>query len=283
MKKKTERAKDFLAENDCLFRCPICYLELNVATNGLACPSNHHFELSKKGTLFFLKKAVKTEYDREMFIPRGRMIASGMYAPILEKIRQELDMDKTTLDVGCGEGSFLHELTKLGLNGIKLGFDISKDGIYEATNQPLYEDTFWCIADLTNLPFADESIDQILNIFTPSAYNEFERVLKPRGKLIKIIPEENYLKELRQAFYPNDNKKQEYSNEKVLQKLESQLKIRTNERVQYTFDIPEKNRVDLLEMSPLEWGVDKSVKEQLQKDPLKTITIDVRIIVGSFD
>jgi len=283
MKKKTERAKDFLSDNDCLFRCPICKLELLAAENGLACTQNHHFELSKKGTVFFLKKAVKTDYDKEMFLPRGRMIRSGMYAPVIERIFDKLDENGTSLDVGSGEGSFLFELSKLGLDGIKIGFDISKDGIYQATNQPVYDNTFWCVADLTNLPFADESFDQILNIFTPSSYTEFARVLKPGGKVVKIIPEENYLKELRQAFYPQNEGKQSYSNEKVLEKLESQMTIISNERIQYLFEIPERHRLDLLEMSPLEWGADKGVKEKLKIEPLASITVDVRVIVGCFE
>ena len=69
------------------------------------------------------------------------------------------------------------------------------------------------MADLTNLPFANEGLDTILNIFSPSHYQEFRRVLKADGTVIKIIPEENY-KGITSGFYPNDEKKQSYSNQK---------------------------------------------------------------------
>ncbi|MDR2833166.1 MAG: methyltransferase domain-containing protein [Streptococcaceae bacterium] len=282
MKKKNVRALEFLMENDSLFSCPICHFNLSTTKNGLTCFKNHQFELSKKGTLFFLKKLPKTEYDKEMFLPRGRMIQSGMYAPIIEKMSKLLDKNGTTLDIGCGEGSFLNLLTMRGLEGIKIGFDISKDGVYEATNQPIYENIFWCIADLTNLPFAENSFNQLLNIFTPSQYTEFKRVLKPGGKLIKIIPEQNYLKELRTAFYPDDAQKQDYSNELVVQKLKDEMIILLDERISYSFEIPKNNQLDLLEMSPLEWGVSEEIKNNLKKQPLSSITIDIRVIVAEF-
>lgn len=282
MKKKNERAMDFLTENDSFFQCPICYQDLEAKNNGLVCPNHHEYDLSKKGTLFFLKKAVQTEYDKAMFLPRGRLIKAGMYAPILEKIMQLTRMHGNTLDVGCGEGSFLSELSKLGLDGIKIGFDISKDGVYEASNQPIFEDIFWCIADLTNLPFQADSFDTLLNIFSPSHYKEFQRVLKDSGKLIKVIPESDYLKELRQAFFPNETKKQHYSNEKVLTKLGEEMAILENKRITYAFDIPENLRQDLLVMSPLEWSADEKLKRQLQENPIKKITVDVRVIVANF-
>lgn len=136
------------------------------------------------------------------------------------------------------------------------------------------------MADLTNLPFANEGLDTILNIFSPSHYQEFRRVLKADGTVIKIIPEENYLKELRAAFYPNDEKKQSYSNRKVVQRFAEELAVEVDERITYCFDIPEERRLDLLEMSPLEWQVSQEVKAELQQRPLEKITIDVRLLVG---
>ena len=127
------------------------------------------------------------------------MIQSGMYAPVLNKIMHYLPQNKTVVDVGCGEGSFLAELSQAGLSGLKIGFDLSKEGIYLASNQPI--DAFWCVADLTNLPFANEGLDTILNIF-PLHIIKISASTKADGTVIKIIPEENYLKELRAAFIP---------------------------------------------------------------------------------
>lgn len=48
-------------------------------------------------------------------------------------------------------------------------------------------ESFLSLADLTNLPFADESLSVILNIFTPSNYAEFHRVLTENGGSLKLF------------------------------------------------------------------------------------------------
>ena len=278
MLKKIDFARNFLETHHEQFLCPVCKQSFQLEGYSLICAQNHQFDLSKKGTIYFLSHSVQTEYNKKMLLHRGKMIQSGMYQPILETIVDRMDLAGSTLDVGCGEGSFLFELSKLGLNGPKFGFDISKDGIYLASNQPI--EAFWSVADLTNLPFANQSMETILNIFSPSHYQEFQRVLKKDGTVIKIIPEAHYLKELRAAFYPEDDMKQVYSNDKVLAKFSKELDVLVDERITFTFTIPKENRLDLLEMSPLEWSVAKEVKEAVQKNPLTEITIDVRMLKG---
>lgn len=279
MLKKIDSARNYLEKQYRQFRCPTCHKEFILNGYSLICEENHQFDLSKKGTLYFLSHSIQTEYNKKMLLHRGKMIRSGMYQPLLDKIIEAMNLTGNTLDVGCGEGSFLSELTRLGLAGGKTGFDISKDGIYLASSQPI--DAFWCVADLTNLPFNDHSMDTILNIFSPSHYQEFQRVLKQDGTVIKVIPEEGYLKELRAAFYPDDREKQSYSNEKVLAKFSKEMSVISDERITYTFEIPDVNQLDLLEMSPLEWGVSETVKQKLQKAPLREITIDVRMLTGN--
>ncbi|MBP2099275.1 methyltransferase domain-containing protein [Enterococcus rivorum] len=279
MIKKIDSAKAFLENHLEILACPFCHQPFKLENFSLVCSQNHQFDLSKKGTLYFLTHSIQTEYDKKMLFHRGLMIESGMYQPVLDKLATVINLEGTTLDVGCGEGSFLSELSKRGAVGPKIGFDISKEGIYLASSQPI--DAFWCIADLTNLPFSDASIDSVLNIFSPSHYNEFNRVLKPEGAVVKIVPEVHYLRELREAFYPNNPEKQEYSNEKVVAKFAQEMEMTHNERVTYTFEIPEARRLDLLEMSPLEWQVDRKVKAEIQANPLTSITIDVRMLKGN--
>jgi 23S rRNA (guanine745-N1)-methyltransferase len=278
MLKKIEIARQWLVEHADCFRCPVCQQSVEVKATSLICQNQHQFDLSKKGTLYFLKHAIQTEYNKKMFTARGRMIQAGMYEPLLTKIAAKINQAAVTLDVGCGEGGFLTQLAHKGLAGTKIGFDLSKEGIYLASNQP--NDAFWCVADLTNLPFADDSINVLLNIFSPSHYREFQRVLAPGGLVVKVIPEADYLKELRQAFYPDDETKQVYTNEKVLQRFTEELLVVANERITYRFDIPTEQRLDLLEMSPLEWQVADSVKQAVQKNPLASVTVDIRMLVG---
>lgn len=278
MLKKIDRACVFLEEHKAIFLCPICQRSFIFQDYSLVCKNKHRFDLSKKGTLYFLSHGIQTEYNQKMLLHRKTMIQHQMYQPVLEKIIALIEDDSYVLDVGCGEGSFLQQLSTLGLRGLKIGMDISKEGIYLASNHDL--SAFWCVADLTNLPFANHSMTTILNIFSPSHYREFQRVLTPDGVLIKVVPEKNYLKELRQLFYPNDENKQVYSNEKVVEKFLNEMELIEDERISYSFPVEIEKYRDLLEMSPLEWGIDEELKKNLMEKPLSTITIDVRILKG---
>ncbi|BCA86410.1 50S rRNA methyltransferase [Enterococcus saigonensis] len=277
MLKKIDWGKQFVTENSPLFLCPLCQNPMGASANGLKCENNHHFDVSKKGTLYFLQKNITSGYDRRLFTARRQLIQAGMYDGLLDKLREYIPQNTTVLDVGCGEGSFFNKIaTDKNITGV--GFDIAKDGVYMATEQT--EPLFWCIADLTRLPFSHQVFDIVLNLFTPSNYKEFKRVLKPSGTLVKVVPRSGYLQELRQAFYPTNQKKQHYENYEVIQHFEEQFKLVNHHEITYTFDILPKNQAALLEMSPLEWGVSAEQKEIVAKNPLNKITIDLDVLIG---
>ena len=277
MLKKIERGTMFIQTQSDLFRCPTCHQMMHAQEKALVCLEGHRFDVSKKGTLYFLNHQIKTDYDREMFEHRRKLIVHGMYQPLLDLL-QPFCQNQRILDVGCGEGSFLQQLNEQATLLPSVGFDISKEGIYLASDYG--ENVFWCVADLTNLPFHEDRFTTILNIFSPSNYQEFQRVLVDGGQLIKVVPRSGYLKELRAAFYPEDEKKQHYSNQAVVEKFQETFRESERQTLTYVFDIPESCQLSLLEMSPLEWGVSMEIKETLQKKPLKRITIDLDILIG---
>ena len=277
MLKKIERGTMFIQTQSDLFRCPTCHQMMHAQEKALVCLEGHRFDVSKKGTLYFLNHQIKTDYDREMFEHRRKLIVHGMYQPLLDLL-QPFCQNQRILDVGCGEGSFLQQLNEQATLLPSVGFDISKEGIYLASDYG--ENVFWCVADLTNLPFQEDRFTTILNIFSPSNYQEFQRVLVDGGQLIKVVPRSGFLKELRAAFYPEDEKKQHYSNQAVVEKFQETFRESERQTLTYVFDIPESCQLSLLEMSPLEWGVSMEIKEKLQKKPLKRITIDLDILIG---
>lgn len=277
MKKKIQRSQEFIHTYSDLFQCPICQARMQASQMNLRCNNGHQFDLSKKGTLYFLNHQIKTEYQKKMFEHRRIMIKSGMYQPLLEFLAGYCKNEQV-LDVGCGEGSFLQEIAKEVTLQPSIGFDIAKEGIYLAT-----EDThniFWCIADLTNMPFYKQSFSTILNILSPSNYAEFYRVLQKDGQVIKVVPQSDYLKELREAFYPDDASKQNYSNELVIQKFKQAFSLNEHKRITYSFKVPQEKQLSLLEMSPLEWGVSEDQKERLSQKPLEKVTVDLDVLIG---
>lgn len=278
MLKKIDRGQQFLLEYASAFQCPFCHTGFQLTDYSFVCQKGHRFDLSKKGTIYFLKHVIQTEYTKEMFEPRGRMIASGMYRPVIDTIASWVAETGLLVDVGCGEGGFLNQLYQQGVERPSIGFDLSKDGVYLATNQSV--PAFWCTADLTNLPFKTGSITTILNIFSPSHYQEFQRILTPAGQVIKVVPQSGYLQELRAAFYPDNPDKQKYSNQAVIDKFTQELEVVNQQRISYEFVVPKDRRLDLLEMSPLEWGATSERKAILRETPLEKITIDVDVLHG---
>lgn len=284
LQKKIELGRHFLERHAELMRCPKCGDEhCLMQENELRCANGHSYSLSKKGTMHFVHHAVQSEYNQAMWLARRTMIQSGLYDPLLAKIKANLTAEglASVLDVGSGEGSLLERLrTKTPLR-TAIGFDLSKEGVQLATDFDQKE-TFWCVADLTNLPIASQRVSAILNIFSPSHYGEFERVLASGGTLIKVVPESGYLKELRTMFYQDRSEKLHYDNQRVVEKWQQATLgwEQREERLTYAFPVPVAQREAALLMSPIQWGASEESRQIAKTSPLDQVTVDVRILVA---
>lgn len=281
--KKIEIARQFLTDHLELFRCPVCEQPFVTADEqGLLCPNRHQFDLNKKGTLYFLAKKFSGEYDGEMLAARQRIIQAGLFDGILAKAAETITSSHAAiLDVGCGEGTPLNKLLKLrGNQDYGVGFDISKPGINLANNQAT--PSFFCVADLARLPFNDYSMDVVFDLFSPSAYGEFNRVVKPGGQLIKIIPNSDYLMELRHLLYPEGSKNQSYSNKEVVDLFVKHYPNSTQQQITYQFDLSQVANQDLLIMTPLHWGQGSQPVTAEKLNSLSQITVSVTMLVQQF-
>lgn len=272
--KKIEKAQLFLQNHLDVFQCPVCHSPFKEITDfQLSCQENHHFDLSKKGTLHFLLKLVQSDYTKEMLLSRQRIAHSGFWYPMLDEVFKQI---KTTegvhLDVGCGEGAHSHYLKTRGLSGPTIAFDISKEGIQ--LGAATYDDLFFLVADLAQSPFSEQSFDTIINILSPSNYKEFKRLLKPGGQVIKVVPGKNYLKELREVSRKDSR---EYSNTEVIRKFAEVFPDYTHIPVHYTHTLEDDEIRDFIQMTPLGWHAEWN--ENMKKQ-LKRITIDMVILVG---
>lgn len=275
--KKKDKAILFLKENVHLFQCPICSKQfVEVKGNQLQCINEHSFDVSKKGTVHFLLKQGTNEYDRKMLKDRAFIAKKGLWQPLLEEIMPLIEKPNGNhLDIGCGEGSHLNYLKELGLNGKKIGFDISKDAVNLAAAQ--FEDIFWCVADLAHSPFSSKQYDTLLNILSPSNYSEFNRLLKPNGQVIKVVPNTNYLKELREVLYKEDKP---YSNKEVVMNFYNVYDETVEKSVVYDFKLSPEDIEPLLNMTPLGWHARKTAKATLLSNPFTSITVDLTVLIG---
>lgn len=276
MLKKRDKAQLFLKNHLELFQCPVCKSGFeNIENYQLICEQKHQFDLNKKGTLHLMLKSVDSEYTRHMLLSRQRLAQSGFWQPLLDSIYTELqNNDGPVLDVGCGEGSHAAYLKDKGLTDPLIAFDISKEGINLAA--ATYPDPFFLVADLADSPFASGKYATLLNILSPSNYSEFKRLLKPDGQVIKVVPNPDYLKELRLL---KESGEQSYSNEEVVTKFEEHFSSVHQKRVRYTYQLSEELRKDFINMTPLGWHLEKELNNIT--DELNEITIDLMLLVGS--
>jgi 23S rRNA (guanine745-N1)-methyltransferase len=255
----------------------------------LICINHHCFDVSKQGYVNLSSRAFKSKYDLLMFESRRIICRSGFFEPmnavISDKIINELNPQRKrtmVLDAGCGEGSHLCSIQEKIIQNttnplLAVGVDISKEAVNSAAME--YPNAIWCVSDIANCPFANDQFNFILNILSPANYLEFQRMISDDGVVIKVIPESDYLKELRDILYEG-SKKQVYSNDNTLDYFRRNFALTDVEKVRYHFPLQQTLIEPLLHMTPLSWGTTEEHLQKVQEMNLKEITIDLSIVFG---
>ena len=262
------------------FACPICQENLTLLESSLKCCNRHSFDLAKFGYINLAPQIKQSaNYDKENFQNRQQILEAGFYQAILEAVSNLLASSKTTttiLDIGCGEGFYSRKLQESHSKKTFYAFDISKDSVQIAAKSEPNWAVNWFVGDLARLPIKDASMDILLDIFSPANYGEFRRVLSKDGILIKVIPTENHLREIRQRVQDQLTNK-DYSNQDIKNHFQEYFTILSNQTVSLTKTITTDQLQALLSMTPLLFHIDQS---KIDWSQLKEITIDAEILVG---
>jgi ubiquinone/menaquinone biosynthesis C-methylase UbiE len=120
---------------------------------------------------------------------------------LTQQILQIASTDKQLLDIGCGSGMKLVELsnhfqwiTGLDYNPEMLQLAIQRFKQHDIKNCSFIEGT------ATSLPFKGETFDVVSSMMAPHCINEMFRVLQPMGNLIIEIPGEMDKRTLKDFF-----------------------------------------------------------------------------------
>lgn len=235
----------------CNFICPICSSRLDVKNKSYVCKNRHSFDISSKGYVNLLpanrKHSTSPGDDKLMVVARNNFLSLGYYSHLKDKIEQlcyKYSTEETNiLDCGCGEGyytqgiynKFIEKGKTLHISGI----DISKDAVSIAAKR--LKDGHFAVASSFHLPIEDESIDVLLNCFSPLCTEEFNRVLKPNGIFIYVVPAPKHLWQLKQALYekPYENplKEEKYEGFELVETVNAEkvIVINNNEDINNLF------------------------------------------------
>lgn len=190
--------------------CPVCRDKLSLENKSYRCGKGHCFDLAKSGYVNLLPPASGGKRhgdDKLMVKARSRFLDKGFYDSlshcVADCVNKYAGSHVHIVDAGCGEGKYtadiLRTLEAAGKRAHILGIDISKEALICAGKRCKGID--FCAASTAHMPIEDESTHIVVNIFSPFMAQEFARVLKLGGKLIRIVPLEKHLWELKELIY----------------------------------------------------------------------------------
>lgn len=199
---------------DSLFCCPLCGAALSFDEHTYRCPSGHCFDRGAAGYTHLLpankKHSQNPGDDKAMVAARSAFLDKGYYTPLRDALCELVTEEAAALpapvllDSGCGEGYYTSGLYKALTDAGKApriaGVDLSKFALRRAAKR-LRQGEF-AVASVYHLPLADKSADLLTNVFSPLALEEFQRVLKPGGRFLYVVPSALHLWEMKQVLYP---------------------------------------------------------------------------------
>lgn len=193
------------------FICPKCGSTLKEDGGACKCPAGHSFDKSREGYYNLLLGSSGGVHgdNKEMVEARRRFLCLGHYRPLAELVAEmavkSIHAGGVMLDAGLGEGYYTEIVAQrlaaeYGVGAVSvIGFDISKDAVKRAAKRQGM--TSLAVASSYHMPIKEASVDLVLNIFSPQAAEETQRVLKSSGKFLMVIPGEEHLFGLKEKVY----------------------------------------------------------------------------------
>lgn len=262
------------------FCCPVCKEELNLDGRTYKCINNHCFDCAKQGYVNLLQsnksKSKRHGDDKLMIEARTRFLNTNFYKPLCdlmcELLKKYVPQNASVLDAGCGDCYYTEKIEKAlaDRNASVVGVDISKSALIAAAKRSKRINL--AVASVFSLPVGDLSCDAVLNVFSPFAPEEYARVLKSGGVLLRVIPLENHLFSLKKAIYDNPLKNPEESTEidgftlAESQELKYSIELKSNEQIE-----------SLFKMTPYYYKTSRTDQQKVEK--LSTLQTETEFCV----
>lgn len=263
-----------------ILSCPVCKNDLTAEPKRYVCANNHSFDIAKQGYVNLLlssQMASKHPGDSaEMLADRHAFLEAGFYQSLRNRIveliakSQATQIDEqTVLDLGCGEGYYTIAMTAPKRNVYAL--DIAKPALTTAAKRS--KEIIWCVGTSRALPFHDNTLDVITNIFCRPHLSEIQRVLRDNGVLLTAGPGPNHLRELRELLYET------VKTETVQHELSGFVLV-DSEILSYEFTVDRGHLMQLARMTPHYWRAPQSRRDRLEN--IEELTLHAEFIVQRF-
>ena len=265
------------------FRCPHCLQSLAEQEAEFLCSAGHHFDRAKEGYVNLLPggrlKSRPSGDDDSMVRARRRVFDAGLYDPVIGAVAALVAHSPVTniVDAGCGEGSYLAAAATLS-GAAGWGIDISKPAIRLASRR--HRTHRYAIASSYALPFADNSFEALINVFSPRDFAEMLRVLAPGGSAVVATPGPRHLAQLKALIYDGPRQHVDRSDPDTDAAAAADEPSPDHvSSVQFELSLDDQDlRLSLLEMTPFWWSTTPERREVIAATPL-VVDIDIRLSV----
>lgn len=252
--------------------CPICRspLKLHLLSKGYYCQNKHHFDLAKEGYLNLLpaqhKKSKEPGDSRAMMRARRNFLEAGFYQPMAKVLAQMIDKYRTEstpmhiLDIGCGEGYYTRQIEAQAQHNETLdlhGIDIAKNAIFAAAKKQA--NARFIVASSKSMPYTDHYFDLLFRVYAPSNDKEISRLLKPKGLFLIVTPGPRHLWQLKEFIYKN------VKEHPVNTPLPEGFEQIETQRISYTIQPDQEQRMALLQMTPFAWRAKGDALNNIQR------------------
>lgn len=263
------------------FCCPNCGKPLFKTESGLRCANGHCFDRAKSGYYNLLlpqKGKQKFHGDNPLMVNARRdFLEKGYYAPLCEALMQAVQSygkaGGLILDCGCGEGYYTAGVVSAVGDKMQIaGIDISKNAVALAAKKS--KTAAFAVGSAFHLPLENNSVQMLLQIFSPHCMEEFGRVLQKDGIFIEIFPGRRHLFDLKTAVYdePYENAPTPFEIEgyELLESrhLENRIELSSNVDIE-----------NLFKMTPYYYKTGKKEQERLEKLESLSVQTDFHLLV----
>ncbi|MDN7124855.1 methyltransferase domain-containing protein [Pseudidiomarina sp. 1APP75-32.1] len=259
--------------------CPLDGEPLTLADKTWRCGNGHSFDVAKQGYVNLLPVQNKRSKDpgdsKTMVQARADFLAGGFYQPLADALAATVLRGDpgAVLDAGCGEGYYLRQLLDAAeRSGYELevaALDISKSATLAAAKQD--KRVTWMVASNSQIPVAANSIDALLCVFGFPVSGEFQRVLKPGGRLVMVDPAADHLSELKQVIYA-EVKAKPYQ----LPVPSDAWELVSEQRLTFAVHLPTNGAIrELLTMTPHLYRASNEGRARAEALSELTVTVDV--------
>ena len=269
-----------------MLRCPICHAGMmTVPTGSLVCTGarRHCFDFGASGYVNLSAPGQSGGGDSKAAVrARSRFLDGQWYRPVADGLAQALEdyastpTQHTVIDAGCGEGYYSERIASLGYHTV--GVDLSKFAVDAAAKRARAvscDHSFYAVAGVYDMPFADASASAVINVFAPCAEEEYTRVLKDGGVLIVAHAGEQHLMGLKRILYdtPNENG--------LRADLPKHMTLLEQRRVLYTVNVEGREAIeDLFSMTPYYWRT--SIEDANRLAGLDVLQTEVDVLLSNY-